>query len=127
MTGGVFAQVELRLTINFEAAAFDGVEPFRASKRIQIRARDLARIEMHLYRFLAVDPSGIGRDDCRMLGEARFARPEAWCCVGDAFAEAIFDPQVPPQQAEIARHILSELMENGGDLFVQRQSIVAVG
>src|SRR3546814_1365005 len=90
MTGWALAQVELRLTVNPETTAFGRAEPFRAGISIQIGARGHARIEMHLYHFLAIDPAGVGRDYRRMLGEACFARPEARSCVGHAFAEAIF-------------------------------------
>src|SRR3954462_11048125 len=81
---------------------------------------------MHLYHLLAIHPSGIGRDYRWMLGEARFARPDAWGRVGDTVAEAILDQEVAPQQAEIAGDIIAELLENGGDLFVEPQRIVAI-
>src|SRR3546814_19144186 len=62
-----------------------------------------------------------------MLGEACFARPEARSCVGHAFAEAIFDQQIAPQQAEIAGYVIAEPFESGGNLFVQSPRVVAIG
>src|SRR3546814_11469020 len=48
-------------------------------------------------------------------------------CVGHAFAEAIFDQQIAPQQAEIAGYVIAEPFESGGNLFVQSQRVVAIG
>src|SRR3546814_11165676 len=121
MTGWALAQVELRLTVNPETTAFGRAEPFRAGISIQIGARGHARIEMHLYHFLAIDPAGVGRDYRRMLGEACFARPEARSCVGHAFAEAIFDQQIAPQQAEIAGSVIAEPFESGGNRSEERR------
>src|SRR3546814_16572866 len=127
MTGWALAQVELRLTVNPETTAFGRAEPFRAGISIQIGARGHARIEMHLYHFLAIDPAGVGRDYRRMLGEACFARPEARSCVGHAYADAISDQQIAPPHADIARYVIDEPFESGGKLFVQSQRVVARG
>src|SRR3546814_12944358 len=93
---------------------------------IPIGAQGNARIEMHLYHFLAIDPAGVGRDYRRMLGEACFARPEARSCVGHAFAEAIFDQQIAPQQAEIAGYVIADPFERGGSLFVQSPRVAEI-
>jgi hypothetical protein len=91
MTGRVFAQVELRLTIKFESATFDRVEPFGSRICIQVGTRGLTRIEMDLHHLLTIDPSCVGRDYRWMLSETRFAGPEARGRVSDGFAKAIFD------------------------------------
>src|SRR3954470_7765995 len=97
MTSWILPQVELRFAIKPETTAVGRAESLRAGISIQILAGGHAGIEMHLHRLVEVNPAGVGGDYRRMLGETRFARPEARSCVGHASAEALFDQQVAPQ------------------------------
>src|SRR3954453_18798736 len=108
MMSWILAQVELRLTIEPETTAFGRSEPFLNGISIQILARGEARIEVHPYHLLAINPAGVGRDNRRMLREGRFARPERRSYVRPCFAEAMFDQQVAPQQPEITGYIIAE-------------------
>src|SRR4051794_20502660 len=126
MTRAILAQVELRLAIKPEATTAGRAEPLRTGKSIELLTRGQARVEMHPHHLLAVDPARVGRDHRSMLGKACFARPEARSRIGHALAEAFFDQQVAPQQTEISGDIAAEHVEDGDDLLVDTERVVAI-